>query len=88
MEETDLHGNRSFERGQPDEAAGQYSAALHEADRCIGCVAIECAAAAALRNRRRAQDAVLSFVAEHGIAGPSCAFERPITHLPPSPVLH
>ena len=44
--------------------------------------------AAALRNSRRAQDTVLSFVAEHGIAGPSCAFERPITHLPPSPVLH
>jgi len=45
---------------------------------------------AALRNSRRAQDAVLSFVAEHGVgvAGPSCAFERPITHLPPSPVLH
>jgi hypothetical protein len=44
--------------------------------------------AAALRNSRRAQDAVLSFVEEHGIAGPSCAFERSITHLPPSAVLH
>ncbi len=148
-------GNRSFERGQMNEAAGQYLAALQEADRCIGRVAIECAAAegcqsssqcryldavaavaayvvsrlnlvdlclrldrgdeaaehlqamqarlhaiiddsgqpwtlraAALRNSRRAQDAVLSFVEEHGIAGPSCAFERSITHLPPSAVLH
>jgi hypothetical protein len=174
-------GNRSFERGLMDEAARLYLDALQEADRCIGCVAVECAAmeacqrqhrmdgfpaaaiagdtpadvgrdlqaasqrryldavaavasyvvtrlnladlclkvdrgeeaaehlqamqarlqaiiddlgqpwtlrAAALRNTRRAQDAVLSFVAEHGIAGPSCAFERPITHLPPSPALH
>lgn len=43
---------------------------------------------AALRNSRRAQDAVLSFVEEHGIAGSSCAFERSITHLPPSPAPH
>jgi tetratricopeptide (TPR) repeat protein len=44
--------------------------------------------AAALRNSRRAQDAVLSFVEEHGIAGAACAYERPITHLPPSAALH
>lgn len=148
-------GNRSFERGRLDEAAWQYLAALAEAERCIGRVAVECAAgeaceptgqrryldavaavaayvvtrlnlvdlslrldrgeeaaehlqvmqarlhaiiddrrqpwtlrAAALRNSRRAQDAVLSFVEEHGIAGPSCACGRSITHLPPSAVLH
>ena len=172
-------GNRSFERGQLEDASWQYLAALQEADRSIIWVADECAAAegrqrngwqsgmaaaagqaqagvgdasstgnschyqdavaavaayvvtrrnladlclrldrsdeaaehlrslqarlaaiiddagqpwtlraAALRNSRRAQDAVLSFVEEHGIAGPSCAYERSITHLPPSPVLH
>jgi hypothetical protein len=44
--------------------------------------------AAALRNSRRAQDAVLSFVAKHGLTGASCALERPITHLPTSAALH
>jgi hypothetical protein len=40
------------------------------------------------RNSRRAQDAVLSFVEEHGLTGATCAYERPITHLPTSAALH
>jgi hypothetical protein len=149
-------GNRSFERARYDDAVEQYRMALHEADRCIDCLARACAhesleadgpvecryldavaalaayvvtrlnladlcialdcaeeaaahlrdmqarldgivddgrqpwtlRAAALRNSRRAQDAVLSFVERHGIAGAPCAYERPITHLPPSAALH
>ena len=145
-------GNRSLEHGRLDDAAGDYFAALAEADRCLACQAQACVEAeasggcayldavaavgayvvtrlnladlclrldrsedaaehlramqarlshiiddgnqpwtlraAALRNSRRAQDAVLSFVEEHGMSAAACAIEQRITHLPPSSVLH